>query len=145
MKHIAIAAFAILLLTRCSPDRREVPPSVAKLVGAWQLTGPDSSYAVTLRLALNPANPPKDITHFEASGQSAVNSYNAFLSAAVDGLMVVTSVNATERGGPLPAMQAEQTYFTNLRAVVRYDMPSDNQLRLYFGGVKPGVLAFRRV
>ena len=145
MKHIAIAAFAILLMTQCSPDKREVPPTIGKLVGTWQLTGPDSSYAVTLRLALNPANPPKDITHFEASGQSAINSYNAFLSAAVDGLMVVTSVNATERGGPLVAMQVEQTYFTNLRAVVRYDVPTDNRLRLYFGGDKPGVLTFRRM
>ena len=144
MKHITIAAFAILLMTQCRPDNREVSASVTKLVGTWQLTGRDSSYAVTLRLALNPANPPKDITHFEASGQSAVNSYNAFLSAAVDGLMVVTSVNATERGAAPAAMQVEQTYFTSLRAVVRYNMPSDNQLRLYYGGDKPGVLVYRR-
>lgn len=145
MKHIAIAVFAILLMTQCSREEREIAPAVAKLVGTWQLAGPDSSYAVTLLLALDTANPPNDIIHFKASGQSGINSYNAFLSAAVDGLMVFTSVNATKMADPPPTTQVEQTYLTNLRAVVRYDLPSDNQLRLYYGGDKPGVLVYRRV
>ena len=139
-----IAAFVIGLLTQCSQEKREVAPSVAKLVGTWQLIEPDSSYAVTLRLALDTANPPNDIIHFKASGQSAINTYTAFLSAAVDGYMVVTSVGSTKMAGPPKAMTAEQAYFTNLRAVVRYELPTDNQLRLYYGGERAGVLVYKK-
>ena len=146
MRNAVVAAFVIGLMAQCSQEKREVAPSVAKLVGTWQLIEiePDSSYAVTLRLALDTANPPNDIIHFEASGQSAINTYTAFLSAAVDGYMVVTSVGSTKMAGPPKAMTAEQAYFANLRAVVRYELPTDNQLRLYYGGDKAGVLAYKK-
>lgn len=145
MKNWAIAAFVMLLTTQCSREKREVAPGVAKLVGTWQLAGPDSSYAVTLLLALDTANPPNDIIHFKANGQSAINTYTAFLSAAVDGLMVITSVGSTKVAGPPEATKIEQTYFTNLRAVVRYELPTDNQLRLLYGGDKPGVLVYEKI
>lgn len=144
MRYVAVTMLVVLMLTQCRPDKREVAPSVAKLVGTWRLAGPDSTYAVTLVLALDTANPPNDIIHFEASGQSAVNTYTGFLSAAVDGLMVVTGIGSTKLAGPPEATRTEQAYFTNLRAVVRYDLPADNQLRLYYGGDKPGVLVYKK-
>lgn len=145
MRNIIVAAFVILLLTQCGEDKREVAPSVAKLVGTWQLTEPDSSYATTLVFALDTANPPKDIIHFSASGKAAVNTYTAFLSAAVDGLMVFTSVGSTKIAGPPQAMQFEQTYFTSLNDVVRFELPTDNRLRLYHGGERGGVLVYKRI
>lgn len=145
MKNWAMAAFVMLLTTQCSREKREVAPGVAKLAGTWQLAGPDSSYAITLLLALDTTNPPNDVIHFKANGQSAINTYNAFLSAAVDGLMVVTSVGSTKMVGTPEATRIEQTYFSNLRAVVRYELPTDNRLRLLYGGDKPGVLVYGRI
>lgn len=147
MKNWVIATFVMLLMmTQCSREKRGVAPGVAKLAGTWQLAGPDSSYAVTLLLALDTTNPPNDVIHFKANGQSAINTYNAFLSAAVDGLMVVTSVaGSTKMAGTPEATRIEQLYFTNLLAVVRYELPTDNRLRLLYGGDKPGVLVYERI
>ena len=144
MKHTLIAAFMVLLMAQCSQEKREVAPNIAKLVGTWKLVEPDSAYAVTLALALDTANPPNDIVHFKANGKSAINTYNGFLSAAVDGLMVVTSVGSTKMGGSPDALTAEQAYLTNLRNVVRYELPTDSRLRLYYGGQKSGVLTYSR-
>jgi META domain len=145
MKNLVIATFVILLLTQCSQEKREVAPSVARLVGTWQLVGPDSSYATTLVFALDTANPPNDIIHFSAAGKSAINTYNGFLSAAVDGLMVFTGVGSTKIAGPPAAMQFEQTYLNNLRGVVRFELPTDSQLRLLHGGENPGTLVYKRL
>ncbi|WP_080237597.1 META domain-containing protein [Spirosoma rigui] len=145
MRNIIVAAFVILLLTQCGEDKREVAPGVARLVGTWRLAAPDSSYATTLIFALDTANPPKDIIHFSASGKAAVNTYDAFLSAAVDGLMVFTSVGSTKLAGSPQALQFEQTYFTSLSDVVRFELPTDNRLRLYHGGEKGGLLEYIRV
>jgi hypothetical protein len=145
MKNIAAAAFLILLLTQCGPDKREVAPGVARLVGTWQLIEPDSSYATTLVFALDTANPPKDIIHFSASGKAAVNTYTAFLSAAVDGLMVFTSVGSTQIAGPPQTMQFEQTYFTSLSDVVRFELVTNDRLRLYHGGERGGLLVYKRI
>lgn len=145
MKSLLIAVCIILLMAQCGRAEREVAPGVAKLVGTWQLIGPDSAYAVTLVLALDTANPPNDVIHLKANGQSAINGYTAFLSAAADGLMVVTSLISTKIGGSPGATTVEQAYFTNLRAVVRYELPADNRLRLYYGGDKPGVLIYKKI
>lgn len=145
MKTALLAALTILLLVQCNREERGVAPGVAQLVGTWQLVTPDSAYAVTLLLALDTANPPNDIVHFKANGKSAINTYNAFLSAAVDGLMVVTNVASTKIGGSSEATTVEEAYFTSLRTVVRYELSADNRLRLYYGGDKPGVLVYRKV
>lgn len=145
MRTILLASFVILLMAQCSREEREVAPNVAKLVGTWQLVAPDSAYAVTLLLALDTVNPPNDIIHFKASGKSAINTYTAFLSAAVDGLMVVTSVGSTKIGGSPEATAVEQAYFSSLRDVVRYELTTDNRLRLYHGGDRPGVLVYRKI
>ena len=145
MKNVVIAAVVVLLLAQCSQGKLEVPPSIQKLVGTWQLTEPDSTYAVTLVFALDTANPPRDITHFLANGKSSINTYNAFLSAGVDGFMVVTDVVSTQIGGSPDATQREQTYLNSLRNVVQFKMPTDNLLRLLHGGTKPGTLVYKRI
>lgn len=146
MRTTAIVAFVILLLTQCNGNNRDVaPPSVAGLVGTWELVEPGSAYAITFVLALDTANPPKDVIHFVANGKSVNNTYNASLSAAVDGLMVVTSLGSTKIGGSPEATTVEQTYYTNLRAVVRYELSADNRLRLHYGGNNPGVLVYKKI
>lgn len=135
----------MIFLAQCREDKREIAPGVAKLVGTWQLVEPDSSYATTLVLALDTANPPNDVIHFMATGKSAVNTYNGFLSAAADGLLVFTNVGSTKIGGPPEVTKFEQTYFNNLRTTVRYELPTDNRLRLIHGGDKAGVLVYKKV
>lgn len=145
MKTALLAALVMLLLVQCNREQDAVAPGIAKLVGTWQLVKPDSAYAITLRLALDTANPPNDVIHFEANGKSAVNTYTAFLSAASDGLLVVTNVTSTKIGGSSEATTVEQAYFTSLRTVVRYELSGDNQLKLYHGGDKSGVLVYNKI
>ena len=145
MKNVVIAVLAILLIVQCSSDKREVAPGVAKLVGTWQLIEPHSPYENTLLLALDTANPPNDVIHFKVNGKSAINTYHGFLSAAVDGMMVFTGIGSTRMGGSPEALHVEQTYLNSLKAVVRYELPTDNRLRLYHGGEIPGVLVYNKI
>ncbi|MFD2573988.1 META domain-containing protein [Spirosoma soli] len=129
----------------CTKEEPYLPERVAQLVGTWQLVEPDSSYKVTLQLSLDTANPPNDVTPFKANGQAAVNSYDGFLSAAVDGLMIFVRLGSTEIAGSPTVTQFEQAYFDNLRSVVRFEVIDKNRLRLYHGGQKPGVLVYKKI
>lgn len=136
---------ATVLLTECRKEEVPLAPKIAGLLGTWQLVEPDSSYAVTLLIELDTANPPHDITPFLASGKSAVNAYTVRLFAAVDGMMSAENLGSTKLAG-LPAATAfEQNYFTNLRAVVRFELLSENRLRLYHGGNLPHVMEYKKI
>lgn len=134
-----------MVLQSCEREDPALSPKIAQLVGTWRLLEPASMYDVTLVFALDSANPPNDVTPFKANGKSAVNTYNAFLSAALDGLMIVTNLGSTKIGGSPEATRFEQTYFENLQAVVRYELTNTNRLRLFYGGAKSGVLVYERV
>ena len=147
MKYVAIAVLALLFLTRCGTDEEPVVAlQVKPLIGTWRLIQPDSTYGVTLELVVDPNNPPIDITPFDATGKSAVNTYKARLFAAADGKASVDNVSSTKMGGSPQALQFEQTYLTSLQSVVRYEVTTQNQLRLYYGNAQSsGVLVYRNV
>lgn len=146
MKNRPIAFLLILLLTsQCSQEEAIVAPKIANLIGTWRLVQPDSSYAVTLQFAYDTANPPHDITPFLANGKSSVNTYMLRLFATLDGVLVAENLASTNVAGTPDAMAFEQAYFTNLKAAVRYEVTTNDQLRLYHGGAQPHVMVYERV
>ena len=119
-----------------------LPPNVEKLVGTWELREPVSPYPVRLQLALDLDNPPRDVTPFLVSGTVAGSQYGGRASAALDGLLVVTTLNdLLPTAGTDPFRQA---YLANLRAVVQFSYTADNRLRLSYGSSQPGVLVYER-
>lgn len=146
MKNRPIAFLLLLLLTsQCSQKEAVVAPKIATLIGTWRLVQPDSSYAVTLAFAYDSANPPHDITPFLANGKSSVNTYTLRLFATLDGVLVAENLASTNVAGPSDAMAFEQAYFTNLKAAVRYEVTTNDQLRLYHGGAQPHVMVYERM
>ncbi|GAB3546721.1 META domain-containing protein [Spirosoma fluminis] len=146
MRCRLVAALVVLLavLQGCSTDEPVVAQQVQPLIGKWQLVEPDSTFEATLDLVVDPNNPPVDITPFNATGKLAVNTYKARLFASADGKSSVDRISHTEVGGTTQAMQFEQVYLANLGAVVRYEVTAQQQLRLYHGGTKPGVLVYKK-
>ena len=106
---------------------------------------PDSTYSVTLIFALDTANPPHDVTPFLASGKSSVNTYTVRLFATIDGTLSADNLGSTKIAGDPSATKFEQRYFTNLKAVVRYELASPSKLRLYHGGEEPHVMVYEKV
>ena len=147
MKIPTIAVFVLILLslTRCGSKEVALAPQITNLIGTWRLVQPDSSYAVTLEFAFDTANPPHDVTPFLASGKSPINDYTLRLFATIDGMMSADDLSSTKRGGTPDAMTFEQTYYKNLRAVARYELTTNNQLRLYHGGDLPRVMVYEKV
>lgn len=142
---VVVASILIILTSRCSQEESAVAPNVAALIGTWRLIEPDSTYGVTLQFAYDPRNPPQDITPFNAGGKSSVNAYTVRLFATIDGTLTADNLGSTEIAGSPKAMQFEQTYFDNLKAVARYELSTQNRLRLYHGGQQPGVLVYEKM
>lgn len=141
-----VACLALLLfLAQCGQRESELSPKIAGLVGTWRLVAPDSTFKTTLTIALDKANPPRDITPLLATGQSAVDTYSLRLFATVDGTMSTESWLNTQVAGAPAVMTFEQTYFQNLQAVVRYELTIGNRLYLYHGGSQPHVLTYERI
>ncbi len=134
----------LVVLNGCTSKDVVLAPKIAGLVGTWRLIQPDSSHTVTLILALDTDNPPLDITPFLANGQSSVNDYTVRLFATIDGMMSAGNLSSTKKAGTLKATEFEQRYFTNLRAVVRYDLIAPDKLRLQHGGESPYVMMYER-
>ncbi len=146
MRTITPVVILILFLTnQCRQKESIVAPQIANLVGTWRLVEPDSSYATTLRFAYDTANPPHDVTPFKASGKAAMNEYTVNMFATLDGMLSADELGSTKVAGSAEATAFEQTYFTNLKAVVRYEIISDNRLHLIHGASQPHLLVYRRV
>ncbi|WP_020605831.1 META domain-containing protein [Spirosoma spitsbergense] len=133
------------MLNGCRSKDVILAPQIANLVGTWRLVEPDSSYTVTLIFALDTANPPLDITPFLANGKSSVNDYSVRLFATIDGMMSAENLGSTKKAGTPEANKFEQRYFTNLKAVVRFDMITPDKLRLQHGGESPHVMIYERI
>jgi hypothetical protein len=136
---------SFIVLNGCKSKDVILSPQIANLVGSWRLVEPDSSYTVTLSFALDTANPPLDITPFLATGKSSVNDYNLRLFATIDGMMSADNLGSAEKAGTPEATKFEQRYFTNLKAVVRFDMITPDKLRLQHGGESPHVMIYKRI
>ncbi|WP_461082405.1 META domain-containing protein [Spirosoma flavus] len=141
---LLLSLISLLTLTQCSKKNDDLSPKIATLLGNWQLVDPTSAYEVNLNFTLDEKNPPNDVTPLFGGGRSPVNEYSARFFATIDGMMVVDPISSTKVGGEPAAMQFEQAYYTNLKAVVRYELTAD-QLKLTYGGDKPGELVYKRV
>lgn len=135
---------SFIALNGCKSKDIVLSPKIASLVGTWRLVEPDSSYPVTLVFALDTDNPPLDITPFLANGKSSVNDYSVRLFATIDGMMSADGLGSTKKAGSLEATAFEQRYFTNLRAVVRFDLVTPDRLRLQHGGESPHFMIYER-
>jgi|GEM_PF-2445559 len=138
----------------CESTRETIEPAdTTKLSGEWKLVEPASAYRVTLVLEVDPtAQTIAGVAPFNVTGKSSVNHYFANLSAGTvtqDGgprtTVSVGSIAATKMAGPPEAMEFESTYFSQLKAVSRFELTSQNRLRLFYDGPKPGVLVYERV
>ena len=118
-------------------------PNIEKLVGTWELREPLPPAPVQLQLALDTRTPPRDVTSFLVSGTAAGVEYDGLLSAALDGLMVLTKLSDAPTGSSASEVFA-QTYLTRLRAVVQFGYTADNRLRLSYGSSQPGTLVYER-
>lgn len=146
MKYRPIVFLLIVLLaSQCSQKEAVVAPKIASLIGTWKLIDPDSPYDVTLTFAYDSANPPHDITPFLANGKASINTYTLRLFATLDGMLVADNLASTYVSGSPEAMTFEQAYLTNLKAVVRYDVTSDDYLRVYHAGAQPHVMIYKRM
>lgn len=135
----------LMLTTQCNKKESVVAPTIAALVGTWQLVEPDSTYNVTLQFAYDTRNPPQDITPFNASGKASINTYTVRLFATLDGTLSADKLVSTYKAGSPEATKVEQTYFDGLSAVARFELTASNQLRLYHGGSQPGILIYKKV
>lgn len=121
--------------------------STAKLDGTWKLVEPATPYTITLELNAIPVNATvlTAARMYEATGKAPVNSYFTKLTQpkpAESDQVVVDGIGSTKIAGPTEAMQAEQTYFTNLKNVTRYELTTQNRLRLYHSG---GMLVYEKI
>lgn len=151
MKTLILLFFAIGLMSFSGCERENesvIPPDATKLIGDWKLIEPASTYNVTLTFATDSAsNFPFTL---RLSGESSVNYYFGEFQYNAGGLadprsqVVIDNIGSTKRGGPAEALQFEQTYYNNLKAVNRYELTTDDRLRLYYGGERSGVLVYQR-
>jgi hypothetical protein len=145
MKNCLIFFFTLLLLTQCRSGETKIDPGMARLIGNWTLTDATSSGSVTLKIALDAANPPHDITPFLASGKGLLNEYSARFYGSIDGKISADTFTNTEVNGASETVLAEKIYFSQLTRLVRYQLVSDNELKLYYGGTQSGVLTFAKM
>lgn len=132
------------VLMQCHQQEPVLAPNIASLVGTWRLVEPASTYDVMLTIELDTKNPPHDITPFLVNGKSSVNEYTIRLFAAVDGMMSASNLSQTKRAGTPEAITFEEQYLANLKAVVRFEQPAPNQLRLLHGGTQPHLLVYEK-
>lgn len=147
MKLLLIAAI-VFASTGFSSCEREKPvePSPTKaqeLIGTWTLVEPNT-YKVTL--VIDPTAQTMQLPSlptFNLSGESAVNQYNSVLTyqASDPSQIAISPIGSTKRAGSTEAMQFEQTYYTNLKAVNRYKLINQNRLTFYYDG---GVLVYQK-
>ena len=119
--------------------------AVQQVLGSWKLVQPASNFALTLNVDVDQysGGTASGIYALKLTGKAAVNSY--FTSARLidwsTGHIEVAEVGTTQLAGSAEAMQVELTYYTNLKAVSRYELTDKNRLRLYHSG---GLLVYEK-
>ncbi|OIN57109.1 META domain-containing protein [Arsenicibacter rosenii] len=144
--------FASLIAMAFSCERNDetvvaLSAATAKLDGTWKLVEPATPYTITLELNLMPATATALTASnvYEATGKAPINSYFTKLTQpkpAESDQVIVDGIGSTKVGGPAEVMQAEQTYFTNLKNVTRYELTTQNRLRLHHSS---GVLVYEKI
>ena len=148
MKTGLLVGIVTLLMSFSGCEREEVnqPVNIAGLVGNWKLIEP-GSFDVTL--VIEPVAQTWEklpVQLLGLSGKSAVNTYNSSLSCKDRSKpeIIISEIGATKMAGSSEAMQFEKAYFANLKAVNRYELTSNNRLRLYYDGMQPGTLVYEK-
>lgn len=144
-----LVAMVLLLFNACQPGEEVIEADSSQLAGSWRLVEP-SANGVTLRLTqqMPPYTVFTAVQTFLVNGESTVNSYSTQFSIPhpSSSSVTVAPIGSTKKAGPPEAMQFEQTYFTSLRTVVRYELTNQNRLRLYHGKDLPlNVLVYERI
>ena len=139
MKTWLLIGLTTLLMSFSGCERGEAtqPVNVDGLAGDWKLVEPGSFVQTWEKLPLQ---------IFNLSGKSAVNTYNSTLSYKDRSKpeITVSEIGATKMAGSSEAMQFEQIYFASLKAVNRYELTSNNHLRLYYDGTQTGTLVYEK-
>ncbi|GAB3501563.1 hypothetical protein GCM10027341_28530 [Spirosoma knui] len=152
MKTLFLFCIAALLMSFSGCERTDdVSPKSAspdQLLGTWYLSEPQSPYRIRLTIEEDSASTMP--FSLRISGESSVNLYFGVMNYNAGGLsdpssqIAVRELGATMRGGSSEAMQFEQTYFTTLKKVSRYELAGQNRLRLHYGGEQTGMLVYER-
>jgi heat shock protein HslJ len=149
MKTWLLIGLVTLLLSFSGCERKEAaqPVNVDELVGNWKLVEP-GSFDVTL--VIEPVIQTWEklpVQILDLSGKSAVNTYNSSLSYKDRSKpeITISAIGATKIAGSPDEMQFEQTYFANLKAVTRYELTSNDRLRLYYDGAQTGTLVYEKI
>lgn len=148
MKTWLLISVATLLMSFSGCDREAAvePVNVDQLLGSWKLVEP-GSYDVTLVIEPIVQTWEKlPVQLFGLSGKSAVNTYNSSLyyTDRSKPAITISAIGATKMAGSSNAMQFEQAYFANLKAVNRYKLTSKNKLRLYYDSTQTGMLVYEK-
>ncbi|GAB4042579.1 META domain-containing protein [Spirosoma jeollabukense] len=148
MKTGLLVGIVTLLMSFSGCEREEVvqPVNINELIGEWKLVEP-GSFNVTL--VIDPVAQTlqlPSVPRLNLSGKSLVNTYNSSLSYKDNkpSEITISEISATQMAGSSEAMQFEQTYFANLKAVNRYELTSNNRLRLYYDGAQTGTLVYEK-
>ena len=148
MKTWLLIGLTTLLMSFSGCERGEAtqPVNIDGLAGDWKLVEP-GSFDVTL--VIEPVVQTWEklpLQIFNLSGKSAVNTYNSTLSYKDRSKpeITVSEIGATKMAGSSEAMQFEQIYFASLKAVNRYELTSNNHLRLYYDGAQTGTLVYEK-
>ncbi|CAN5317201.1 hypothetical protein BH09BAC4_BH09BAC4_02430 [soil metagenome] len=142
---IGIATF-LMSFSGCEREEAVQPVNINELIGEWKLVEP-GSFNVTL--VIDPVAQTlqlPSVPRLNLSGKSSVNTYNSSLSYKDNkpSEITISEISATKMAGSSEAMQFEQAYFANLKAVNRYELTSNNRLRLYYDGAQTGTLVYEK-
>ncbi len=96
------------------------PADLSNLIGKWNLSNPKTDFTITLEITqkTTEGNTPT----YRVSGLSPVNQYGADATIQANGIVNVSAIIATKRGGSPEAMTAETTYFNSLQQVEKAEL-----------------------
>ncbi|GAB3546723.1 META domain-containing protein [Spirosoma fluminis] len=147
MKALCLFCIAALLMSFSGCERnngitRSIDPK--DLVGTWTLIEPVTQYTTTLVFHVDPtANTVAGTIALTVNGKAPVNTYFARADASDKGRFEFGQIGSTKMAGPAEAMQFEQTYFTTLQSLNRYELISPDRLKLY-STESSGILVYKR-
>jgi META domain len=131
--HQRISLVLIIFMMSFSCKKTEIietSAAISTLVGKWKLTGiflgdavatpcygNTPSRDITLEFTANPLDAN---TSFSLNGQSTVNDYSGGYEADSKGVIKISSIGGTKRGGSAEMMQCENNYYTFLTNAQAY-------------------------
>ncbi|WP_420149810.1 META domain-containing protein [Spirosoma sp.] len=142
---LLLPVLLLMAFSGCERGRAIEPVDVKQVLGNWRLVQPVSTYETTLAVEVDQysGGTASGVHSLKFTGRAAVNTYftSARLINWATGTVDVSSVGSTKVAGSAEAMQFEQTYYANLKAVNRYELTDEKRLKLFYEG---GVLVYEK-